>query len=53
MINNHKTHGEWKIQLTMRFTFISSLNTIEIRIINSRSDNVEIMVGIETDNIIN
>ena len=53
MINNHKTHGEWKIQLTMRITFISSLNTIEIRIMNSKSDNVEIMVGTETDDIIN
>ena len=25
IINNHKTHGEWKIQLTMWITFISSL----------------------------
>ena len=53
MINNHKTHEEWKIPLTMWFTFISSLNTIEVRIMNSRSDNVEIMVVIQTDNIIN
>ena len=50
MINNH---GEWKTQLTMRITFISSLNTIEVRIMNSKSDNVVIMVGIETDDIIN
>ena len=27
MINNHKTHGEWKIQLPMQITFISSLGT--------------------------
>ena len=53
MINNQKTHGEWEIQLTMRITFICSLNTIEIRIMNSKSDNVEIMVGTETDDIIN
>ena len=52
MINNHKTHGEWKIQLTMQITFISSLDTGEFRIMNSKSDNVEIMMGIETDDII-
>ena len=22
LINNHKTHGEWKIKLTMQITFI-------------------------------
>ena len=53
MINNHKNHGEWKIQLTMQITFISSLDTGEFRIMNSKSDNVEIMMGIETDDIIN
>ena len=53
MINNHKTHGEWKIQLTMQITFISSLDTGEFRIMNSKSDNVEIMMRIETDDIIN
>ena len=53
MVNNHKTHGEWKIQLTMQITFISSLDTGEFRIMNSKSDNVEIMMGIETDDIIN
>ena len=53
MINNRKTHGEWKIQLTMQITFVSSLDTGEFRIMNSKSDNVEIMSGIETDDIIN
>ena len=53
MINNHKAHGEWKIQLTMQITFISSLDTGKFRIMNSKSDNVEIMMGIETDDIIN
>ena len=32
MINNHKNHGEWKIQLTMQITFIYSLDTGEFRI---------------------
>ena len=53
MINDHKTHGKWKIQLTMQITFISSLYNEEFRIMHSKSDNVEIMMGIETDNIIN
>ena len=53
MINNHKTRGEWKIQLTMQITFISSLDTGEFRIMHSKSDNAEIMVGIETDDVIN
>ena len=53
MINNHKTYGEWKIQLIMRINFISSLDTDEFRIMHSKSNNVEIMMGTETDDIIN
>ena len=53
MINNHRTHGEWKTQLTMQITFISSLGTGEFRIMHSKSDNAKIMSGIETDDIIN
>ena len=62
MINNHKApngiiieddlSGEWKIQLTMQINFISSLDTREICTINSKSDNVEITIGNETDDII-
>ena len=47
------TCGEWKIQLIMQITFISSLGTREFRIMHSKSDNAEIMSGIETDDIIN
>ena len=53
MKNNHTTHGEWKIQVIMRINFISSLDTGEFRIMHSKSDNVEIMMCTETDNIIN
>ena len=53
MINNLKIHGEWKIQLVMRINFISSLDTGEILTIYSKSDNAEIIMGIETDDIIN
>ena len=45
MINNHKTLGEWKIQLIMRINFISSLDTHEFRIMHTKSDNMEIMNG--------
>ena len=44
--------GEWKIQLTMQINFISSLDTGEIRTMDSKSDNVEITMGNETDDII-
>ena len=36
----------------MQITFISSLDTREFRIMHSKSDNAEIMMGIETDDII-
>ena len=66
MINNYKApirdsngiiieddlSGEWKIQLTMQISFISSLDTGEIRTIDSKSDNVEITMGNEADDII-
>ena len=66
VINNHKAlirdsnsiiikddlSGEWKIQLTMRINFVSSLDRGKNRIMDSKSDNVEIMIGSETDYII-
>ena len=53
MINNPKTYEEWKSQLTVQINFISSLNTGEIRTMYLKSDNVEIMMGIKTDDVIN
>ena len=53
MINNHKAHGEWKIQLTMQITFVSSLDTGEFHITHSKSNNTEILMSTETDDIIN
>ena len=60
MINNYKTlirdsngiikndlSGEWKIHLTMRMNFVSSLDPRKSCIMNSKSDNVEIIMGIE------
>ena len=59
MINNHKdpsgndSYGEWKIQLTMQISFISSLDTGEIRTMDLKSKNIEILMDNETDDIIN
>ena len=53
MIDNHKTHSEWKIQLVMRINFISSLDTDEFCEIYTKSNRIEIMNGIETSDIIN
>ena len=47
-----KTSTKWKIQLTMAINFISSKVSDEIRIMHTKSNNVEIMIGSETDEII-
>ena len=51
MINDHKTQGEWKIQLTMSIHFMSSKGSEETRTMHTKSNNVEIMMGSETDEI--
>ena len=52
MINDHKTRREWKIQLTMSINFISSKDSDETRNLHTKSNNIEIMIGKETDEII-
>ena len=56
IINDHKAirneSKEWKIQITMHVNFISSKDTGEIRTIFARSDNEEIRLVNETDDII-
>ena len=59
-INNHKAtitdfndlSGVWKIQLTIRINFVSFLNPEKDYVMNSKSDNIEIMMGTEADDII-
>ena len=52
-IIKHKTQGEWKIQLTMAINFISSKkDSDETRTMCTKSDNIEIMIDSETDEII-
>ena len=53
MIDNHKAHSEWKIQLIMWIKFISSLDINELRIMHTKSNNAEIKNGTETGDIIN
>ena len=50
---DYKTQSEWKIHLSMTINFISSKdNSDEICIVHTKSHNVEIMMGDETDDII-
>ena len=51
-MNDHKNQGEQKIQLTMVINFISSKDSDEIRTMRSKSNNIEIIMGNETDEII-
>ena len=51
-INDHKSQGERKIQLKMIINFISSKDCNETRTMHTKSDNIEIMIGNETDEII-
>ena len=46
-----KTSSEWKIQLKMAINFISSKDSDETRTMHTKSNNVEIMVGRETNEI--
>ena len=47
-----ETSSEWKIQLTMAINFISSKDSNETRTMHTKSNNVKIMIGSETDGII-
>ena len=53
MIDNYKARDEWKIQLTMRIIFVSFIDANETRVMHTKSDNIEIMSGIETSDDIN
>ena len=53
IINNHKTQfREWKIRLTMIINFISLKDSEETCTMHTRSANMKIMMGSETNNII-
>ena len=52
VINCETQFGEWKIQLTMQTNFISSKDSNETHTSHMKSDNTEIMMGSETNDII-
>ena len=53
MINDHKNQSEWKIQLTAATNFISSKpDSDETRIMHTKSNNIEIMIGSDTNEVI-
>ena len=53
MIDDYKSRGEWKIQITMRIIFIFFIDKNEIQVMHTKSDNVEIMNGTDTSDAIN
>ena len=53
MITDYKSKGEWKIQLTAEINFTSlKPDSNETRIMHTKSDNEEIMVGSDTNDVI-
>ena len=53
LINYFKFQGEWKVQLIAEINFISlKPGSDETRIVHTRSDNIEIMIGDDNDDII-
>ena len=53
MINDYKSKGELKIQLTAEINFTSlKPDSDETRIMHTKSDNMEIMIGSDTNNVI-
>ena len=53
MIDDYKSKGEWKIQITMRIIFISFTDKNETQVMHAKSDNVKIMNGTDTSDAIN
>ena len=52
MIDDYKSKGEWKIQITMRIIFISFIDKNETQVMHTKSDNVEIMNATDTSDAI-
>ena len=51
--NDYKSKGEWKIQLTAEINFTSlKPDSDETRVMHTKSDNTEIMIGSDTNEVI-
>ena len=53
MIDDYKSKGEWKIQITMRIIFTSFIDKNETQVMHTKSANVEIMNGTDISDAIN
>ena len=49
MIDSHRTQGERKTQSTMAIKFFYSTNSEKVVAMHNKSDNIEILIGDETD----
>ena len=52
IINNLKKSGTWRSQVTIENNFISSIDNDKERLINSKSDNIEILINDEIYKVI-
>ena len=52
IINDYKTQDKWKIHLIMAINIFPSKNSEETRTMDSKSDNMEVMMGSEMDEIL-
>ena len=52
MIDDYKSKGEWKIQITMRTIFISFIDKNETQVMYTKRDNIKIMNGTDTSDAI-
>ena len=52
LLDDYKARGEWKFQLVMRNNFVSSLDSTQFHKMYTKGANMEIMRGIETNDII-
>ena len=53
MMNDYNSNGEWKIQLTAEINFTSlKPDSDETRIMHTKSDNTETMIGSDTNEVI-
>ena len=52
IINNLKKSDTWKIQVTIANNFISPIDNDEEHLVHSKSDNIEIMINDEADEVI-
>ena len=51
IINDYKTQGEWKLHLTIAINFFYSKYSEKTHTLHSKSDNIEVIIDSETDEI--